>query len=827
MTKPITNNSKLSIFGKLKQHPIVLGLIFLIICCFAWLSYLLHLNLMEKTKQDLAMASAQNHAQQQLATANTYLQQRQQQFQSLSEKDLFVNALASGDPAQIERMEKLMADWVDGLSQGYLLNPEDTRLDKAHNFAGQKIAFKVLAGEKSDPVAAYIKGSWYLLFTYPIKSNDKILGAMLIMLGTESLSSLLSNMEASLGKTEFYQSLPNIQNKAVITVKSHQPAVEMITLQTSVPYWKIRFTGSADLLNQAKPSYREFFIILGALIAFMLVLLYLIIRYTLYHHNDKAPKITQGKNKKSPASLSDDDAIDENQDSYLQVLPSSAGNSDDALKEEKNSSQQESDQEKSPDKKKNDATESEEKAENDSTTQKPRFPSIVFRDYDIRGLANTELTTEFAHCLGKALASRAMKLGEHSLIVGCDGRNSSAELTEALEQGILATGCHVIHLGQVPTPLLNYATHQLSETDCGVMVTASHNPAEYNGFKMFFKRHALCGDEVLSLQSELEQDFPDVVHPGELEVQDLSEAYVEEITSDIVPADELKVVLDAGNGVAGKHGCAVLEAIGCDVIPLYCDIDGDFPNHPPDTGVAANLADLIACVKESNANLGIAFDGDGDRMVAVSASGKIIWPDELLMIFARDVISRHPGADVVFDVKSTNRLNSLISSYGGRPVMWKTGHSHMYNKILECEAPLGGEFSGHIFFHDRWYGFDDGIYAAARLIEIMAIREQGLDEMVASFEPRYSTPEIKIDIADEEKFAVMDKLVSEHSFVEGKISTIDGLRVDLPHGWGLVRASNTSAALTLRFEAESEEALENIKSIFQQQLQAIDSNLTF
>lgn len=812
MTNSVTNESKLNIFSKLKQHPIVLGLIFLIICCSAWLSYLLHLNLMEKTKQDLAMASAQNYAQQQLVTANTYLQHRQQQLQSLSEKDLFINALASGDPAQIEHMEKLMADWVDGLSQGYLLSPEDTRLDKTHNFAGQQIALKILAGEKPDPVAAYLKGSWHFLFAYPINRDGKTLGTMLIMLGTDSLSNLLSNMQKILGKTEFYQSLPKIQGKAVITVKSHQPAVEMITLQTRVPHWKIRFTGSTVLLNQAKPSYREFAIILGALIAFMFVLLYLVIRYTLYHHKDQAPKIKRGKNKKPPTSQSDDNAIDENKNSYLQVLPSSVGQSDDALKEENSSSGQE----KSPDKKKN-----------DSTTEKPGFPSVVFRDYDIRGLANTELTAEFAQRLGKALANRAMKLGEHSLIVGCDGRNSSAELTEALEQGILATGCHVIHLGQVPTPLLNYATHQLSETDCGIMVTASHNPAEYNGFKMFFKRHALCGDEVMSLKSELEQDFPDVVHQGELEVQDLSEAYLEEITSDIVPADELTVVLDAGNGVAGKHGCAVLEAIGCDVIPLYCDIDGDFPNHPPDTGVAANLADLIACVKESNANLGIALDGDGDRMVAVSASGKIIWPDELLMIFARDVISRHPGADVVFDVKSTNRLNSLISSYGGRPVMWKTGHSHMYNKILECDAPLGGEFSGHIFFHDRWHGFDDGIYAAARLIEIMVIREQGLDEMVASFEPRYSTPEIKIDIADEDKFAVMKKLVSEHSFVDGQISTIDGLRVDLPHGWGLIRASNTSAALTLRFEAESEEALENIKSSFRQQLQSVDSSLTF
>lgn len=552
----------------------------------------------------------------------------------------------------------------------------------------------------------------------------------------------------------------------------------------------------------------------------ILFLIYLVVRYTLYHHKDKAPTAKPGKNKKKaqPVNDGDEGAVDGNSGSYLQVLPSGGEASKPGQDSQTEESCPEEDKPKEPTAKENE--------ESTATPEPTSFPGVVFRDYDIRGLAGSQLTAEFAHKLGKVLATKALDLGEHSIIVGCDGRNSSGELTEALEQGILITGCHVIHLGQVPTPLLNYATHELSETDCGIMVTASHNPAEYNGFKMFFKRHALCGDEILSLKSELEKDIPEM-NPGELEVRDLSEEYVVNIANDIVPADDLKVVLDAGNGVAGKHACRVLEAIGCEVIPLYCDVDGDFPNHPPDTSVAENLADLIACVKESNANLGIALDGDGDRMVAISESGKIIWPDELLMIFARDVVSRHPGADVVFDVKSTNRLNSLISSYGGRPVMWKTGHSHMYNKILECEAPVGGEYSGHIFFHDRWHGFDDGTYAAARLIEIMAIREQGLDEMVAGFETRYSTSEIKIEVADEEKFSVMDKLVSNHGFEAGNISTIDGLRVDLPEGWGLIRASNTSPALTLRFEANSSEALENIQATFRQQLESIDNKLTF
>lgn len=826
MKKADTAETKTSMLGKLKQHPVVLGLLFVIVCCFIWLSFLLHHNLMDNTRQDMAMASAKNYAQQQLITTNTYLQQRQQQLQALSEKDLFIDALASGDNTKIEQMEKLMTDWVDGLSQGYLLRPEDNRLDKAHNFAGQQIMLKVLAGEKPKPVAAYINRAWHFLYAYPLTREDKILGVMLIMLGTDSLSNLLGNIDNTLGKTEFFQQIPNINGRAVVFHGTSDNSLETVSLKTRVPHWEIRFTGNSTLLSQAEPAYQEFIIILGALIAFMLVLIYLVVRYTLYHHKDKAPTIKPGKNKKKspPINDGDEEAVDEGRDSYLQVLPSAAEAGQESVAEETGEQQQ-----KGPETTTDHTDDEQAQEETEVVAPKPKypdFPSVVFRDYDIRGIAGTQITTEFAHRLGKVLATKALDLGERSLIIGCDGRNSSAELTEALEQGILTTGCDVIHLGQVPTPVLNYATHALTETDCGVMVTASHNPAEYNGFKMFFKRHALCGDEILSLKSELEKDFPEM-SPGELEVRDLSEEYVENIANDIVPADDLKVVLDAGNGVAGKQACSVLESIGCEVIPLHCDIDGNFPNHPPDTSVAENLADLIACVKESNAGLGIALDGDGDRMVAVSESGKIIWPDELLMIFARDVVSRHPGADIVFDVKSTSRLNSLISSYGGRPVMWKTGHSHMYNKILECEAPVGGEYSGHIFFHDRWHGFDDGTYAAARLIEIMAIREQSLDEMVAGFESRHATPEIKIEVSEEEKFSLMDKLLSGHSFNDGKITTIDGLRVDLPEAWGLVRASNTSSALTLRFEADSQEALENIQTTFRQQLESIDNKLTF
>jgi phosphomannomutase/phosphoglucomutase len=800
-----TEKSKTSLLGKLKQHPLSLGLILIIVCCFIWVLFFLHHHLLETTKHEIATTSANNYAQQQLIIANTYLQQRQQQLRALSEKDLFIDALASGDANKVEKMERLMADWVDGLTEGFLLSPEDDRLDRAHNFAAQQVAMTAFAGETPEPTAAYINDAWQFILAYPLKrADDKTIGVMLTLLSTDNLANLLNNLDKQLGTTELYQRLPGIPGKAVIALKNNNHAMETVHLKTKVPHWEIRFTGSNVLLNQAQPSYREFYTIAGAVVGLMLLLIYLVVRLTLHHHKDKPLTTIRGTQTKGLKSATDNDQpVDEDRDSYLQILP--AAGTEAAPKDGDTPPHED---------------------EQPQAAEGVHFSSKIFRDYDIRGIANTELTTDFAFRLGKALAKRAQALGEHTLVVGSDGRKSSPELMEALEQGILKVGCNVIRLGEVPTPLLNFALHQLAETECGVMVTASHNPAEYNGFKMFFKRHALCGDEVLSLKTELEKDIHDEM-PGELEIHDLSEDYVEAIASDIVPADELKVVLDAGNGIAGELGIKVLEAIGCDVIPLYCEVDGNFPHHPPDTSVASNLDDLISCVKECNADLGIALDGDGDRVVAVSSTGEIIWPDELLMIFARDVVSRHPGADVVFDIKSTNRLNSLISSYGGRPVMWKTGHSHMYNKILECEAPVGGEYSGHIFFHDRWYGFDDGIYAAARLVEIMAIREQGIDEMMASFESRYATTEIKIAIADEDKFAVMTKLIAEHTMKDGKISTIDGLRLDLPNAWGLVRASNTSPALTLRFEANTQEALEEIQLIFKQQLQQIDNNLTF
>ena len=452
-------------------------------------------------------------------------------------------------------------------------------------------------------------------------------------------------------------------------------------------------------------------------------------------------------------------------------------------------------------------------------------PLEIFRSYDIRGLVPSQITPDFAFRLGQAIGSEAIDQGEQSLIVARDGRTHSQKLTEALIKGILGTGCNVINIGIVPTPLMYFASFHFDDSNSGVMVTASHNPKEYNGFKVVMNNRALADEAVLELRARI---ISQRIHQGagvESE-RPIIPDYIDRIFSDVALAGNVSLVIDAGNAVPGLVAPALFDELGCEVTELFCDLDGEFPNHNPDPTDANNLQALIAKVQEVNADLGVAFDGDGDRLVVVTPKGDIIWPDRLLMLFAKDILARNPGADVLFDVKCSRQLNQVISSYGGRPIMWKTGHSPMKAKMEETDALIGGEYSGHIFIKDRWYGFDDGIYAMARLLEIITLRDQKIDEIFAAFPQLISTPELKIAIAESEKFGFMQKLVESSDFNNGNLTTIDGLRVDYTKGWGLVRASNTSPALTLRFEAETQDALEKIQQIFKRELLKIDSNLT-
>ncbi|MGH1470405.1 MAG: phosphomannomutase/phosphoglucomutase [Cellvibrionaceae bacterium] len=452
------------------------------------------------------------------------------------------------------------------------------------------------------------------------------------------------------------------------------------------------------------------------------------------------------------------------------------------------------------------------------------IPGEIFRAYDIRGIVETQLTPANVVLIGQAIGSAALEAGDNTIIVGRDGRTHSPEIAEQLIEGILTTGCHVVNIGMVPSPVLYYAIAELESTNSGVIITASHNPADYNGFKIVLNNESLSGEKIQDLRIRIsQQKFAQ--GSGREDFAELTTEYIDRIFSDVALAGEISVVIDAGNGVAGEIATQLFRELGCNVTPLFCDIDGSFPNHEPDPSVPANLQPLINMVQEVGADIGIALDGDGDRLGVVTSTGKIIWPDRLLMLLAKDIVSRNPGTDVLYDVKSSRELNNVISSYGGRPIMWKTGHSHMKAKMQETGALLGGELSGHIFIKERWYGFDDGMYAAARLLEIMSLREESLDDIFENFPELPATPEIKISIPDSKKFIFIQRLISEGEFENGRVTTIDGLRVDYPEGWGLVRVSNTSPALTLRFEGESEEALTAIQERFKQQLIKIDPKL--
>ncbi|GAB1595222.1 phosphomannomutase/phosphoglucomutase [Lysobacter claricitrinus] len=449
----------------------------------------------------------------------------------------------------------------------------------------------------------------------------------------------------------------------------------------------------------------------------------------------------------------------------------------------------------------------------------------IFRAYDIRGVVGQSLDAGIAELIGQAIGTVMQEQGLRDIVVGRDGRLSGPAMVEGLITGLRRAGRNVLDIGMAPTPVVYFGAYHLRAGSC-VSVTGSHNPPDYNGFKIVVGGETLSGDAVMDLYSRIADDrLHTAPTPGNVEERDIAEDYVQRIAADIQIDRPLKVVIDAGNGVAGDIGPRVLEAIGAEVIPLHCDIDGTFPNHHPDPSEPHNLVDLIQMVERLDADLGIAFDGDGDRLGVVTRDGQNIFPDRLLMLFAADVLERNPGAVILFDVKCTGRLPGHILRHGGSPLMWKTGHSLIKAKMRETDAELAGEMSGHFFFKERWYGFDDGIYAAARLMEILATQPRTPTETLNALPNGVSTPEIKVDAPNGNPHAFVDRFREEAKFEGARLSTIDGLRVDYADGWGLVRASNTTPVLVMRFDADSSEALLRIQAAFREQLHALQPDL--
>jgi len=452
-------------------------------------------------------------------------------------------------------------------------------------------------------------------------------------------------------------------------------------------------------------------------------------------------------------------------------------------------------------------------------TSPPPIPAHIFRAYDIRGIVGQGIDADSVFRIGQAVGSEAIDRGEDTLITGADARLSSPELSVALINGILATGCHVCDLGVVPTPLLYYATHVLA-SGSGAMLTGSHNPGEYNGIKIVLKKQALADDQIQALHTRIIENR---LHAGQGNYtrHDISQAYIDRVTSDIALRKSYKVVLDCGNGVTGLFAPQLFSELGCHVVQLYCKPDGNFPHHHPDPTRAENLVDLVDAVARNSADLGIAFDGDGDRVGLITARGSIIDTDQLLLAFIMDLLPDNPGASVVFDVKSSHYLDKVIRASGGVPVMCKSGHSFVKQKVQETEALFGGEYSAHIFFRHRWFGFDDGMYVAARFLELMDRYHATADDLLERMPKSVSTPELFIPVTEEEKFPVMDLIREKLFFKDATCNYLDGIRVDFAQGWGLIRASNTTPNLVLRFEADTESALQELKLIFQQHLHAL------
>jgi len=448
-----------------------------------------------------------------------------------------------------------------------------------------------------------------------------------------------------------------------------------------------------------------------------------------------------------------------------------------------------------------------------------QLPAEIFKAYDIRGIVDKSLTADVVRQIGHALGSLALEQGQKAIAVGRDGRLSGPELAGALMDGICAAGCDAIDVGCVPTPVTYFAAYELGCHSC-VSVTGSHNPPDYNGLKMVIGGTTLALDAIQDLKKRIEDG--NLKHgQGQRSSAEVLGAYVEKIVGDVKLARPMKIVMDCGNGVAGAIAPELFKRLGCEIVPLFCEVDGNFPNHHPDPSKPENLADVVKALQETDAEIGIAFDGDGDRLGVVTKDGEIIFPDRQLMLFAADVLSRVPGGTVIFDVKCTRLLAPWIRQHGGVPLMWNTGHALVKAKLRETGAPLAGEMSGHTFFKERWYGFDDGLYTGARLLEILS-KATDANPVLKNLPNSPSTPELNIKMAEGEPFTLIDKLKADGKFTGAEeIITIDGVRVEYADGFGLARPSNTTPVVVLRFEADNAVALERIQADFRQALNAV------
>lgn len=697
-------------------------------------------------------------------------------------------------------------------------------------YAGINLINRAQMGKNTFPEAFLHDGRWFINFVIPITdaSTQQVTGVLFTSIDITLLENTLTSLPLSLGKFTLQQAFTDNQKKQTYTdILTHGASTQTKVLPSTInERWIVKFTPKDELsITTLGMSLFPWLIALFTVISAQLILGWfqsqlinknhmalitftqrLLIenltrypRFSLQTFEDIARTIDDAHSKTSMP-------VKTPSKPFVKTTPAKTNFIADQSK-------------------RHDVLDIEIIEDNENNPATLEVPESIFRAYDIRGIVDETLTESGIRYIGQAIGSEILDRGENEIQVAADGRISSPSFKKALIEGITSTGCNVVDLGAIPTPVMYFGTHYLDSRN-GVVITGSHNPKNYNGLKIVIDGITLAQDGIKNLYRRLQHQE---LHQGSGSITQVGivDNYLQHIMNDIAIAKPMKVVIDCGNGIAGKTAPDLFKGLGCEVIELYSEVDGNFPNHHPDPSVEANLEDLINIVKESKADIGLAFDGDGDRIGVVTNQGKIIMPDRLLMLFALDVVSRNPGSDVIYDIKSTRRLNQLISGAGGCPIMWKTGHSLMKAKMRDTGALLGGELSGHIYFKERWFGFDDGVYAAARLVELLSLEEDDADTIFARLPEDLSTPELTIDVTDENKFSIIERLIKSARFKNSTISTIDGLRVDFSHGWGLIRASNTTPKLTLRFEAQDNDALNAIKEIFKKELSIIDSSLQF
>ncbi len=802
------------------QQKILLILLGIALVINAIVGYLLYQKLVVQQQQVNLHNLTQEKVDERSSALASYFKQQTQLIDKLATESELIASLDTNNPDNTAEMRaQLEKKWLRTTQSALnlrLLLLGSAQLDRNAEFpiryAELDLIKRAEERQATLPELVEINDRWMLNWVRPLATDEKSppLGTVMVTIDAAELIRIFNSAEPSLGEFILLQQFTGSPPQ---TVKKLGAGTAGNSMQSNVSgsHLVVKFTPSEQLLLAAEELPALWLSLVSLIVAGSLALVWFIskilVRIELGEKDNATPSVAEVV-KTSKESVSAEDAMTNPLFQKQDILDIAMIDEDENILGLQQASGKKS------------------SATTRNKINEADVPAEIFRSYDIRGLVGNQVTPELAQLIGQAVGSEAIDQGEQAIVVARDGRTHSESLTQALIRGILRSGCNVINIGVVPTPLMYFSTFHFEDTSSGVMVTASHNPKEYNGFKVVMNNRALADDAVIDLRSRIiGQRFHQGL--GEETPRSIIPDYIDRIFSDVALAGNVSIVVDAGNAVTGIVAPQLFEELGCDVIPLFCDLDGEFPNHDPDPTVEKNLHALIAKVQESNADIGVAFDGDGDRLVVVTPKGDIIWPDRLLMLFAKDVLSRNPGADVLFDVKCSRQLNQVISSYGGRPIMWKTGHSPMKAKMEETQALIGGEYSGHIFIKDRWYGFDDGIYAMARLLEIITLRDQKIDDIFAAFPQLYSTPEIKIAIPDLDKFGLINKLSETGDFANGTITAIDGLRVDYTKGWGLVRASNTSPALTLRFEAESHESLEKIQQIFKRELLKVDNRLTF